>query len=127
MLRGRSGAISSVIHAALRAPPDAPARISLEIISEVVDVNTNRSTFAPGDVDSSSRVSVPCTFTATKSAPSCVPIFGLWSAPEWMTASTPRSHRIDADDVKALTLQPRHKGPAEPARGARHQYSHVVA
>ena len=67
MLRGRSGAISSVIQVAARAPPARPARISLEIIKEVVDVKMKRSTFEPAATAASSRLSVPCTLTETKS------------------------------------------------------------
>ena len=66
MFRGSSGCISSVIHAARSAPPAFPARMRLEIISEVVEVKTNRCT--PAATDASSKFSVPCTFTETNSA-----------------------------------------------------------
>ena len=82
MLRGSSGAISSSIQIAALAPPSRPARISFEIISEVVEVMTKRVTFDPGATASSSRLSVPCTLTATKAARSCVSTCGLCSAPE---------------------------------------------
>ena len=58
--------MSSVSQAARAAPPLAPARTASEIISEVVEVNTNRCT--PWRVASSSRLSVPVILTATKSS-----------------------------------------------------------
>ena len=67
MLRGLSGAIVSSIHAASFAPPAFPSRICCEIMSEVVEVKTKRSTAEPGATASSSRLSVPCTLTATNS------------------------------------------------------------
>ena len=62
------------------APPARPSRIFCEIISEVVEVKTKRSTFDPGATASSRRLSVPCTLTATNSELSWVSICGLWRA-----------------------------------------------
>jgi len=73
--------MSSVIQAARVAPASAPARTSFEIMSDVVEVNTKRSTSDPGETAASSRLSVPWTFTATKSVRLCVLMFGLCSAP----------------------------------------------
>ena len=105
MLRGSNGAISSVIQAALRAPPARPARISREIISEVVEVMMKRPTDEPGATDSSSRLSVPCTLTATKALRSWVATLGLCSAPAWMTAPMPKS-RIVARTRLRSTIEP---------------------
>ncbi len=77
----------SSIHAASLAPPALPSRICWEIISEVVDVNTKRST--PLITASSSRFSVPCTLTATNSELSWVSMCGLWRAAACTIAVTP--------------------------------------
>src|SRR5438552_1839519 len=88
MLRG-SGDMASVSQAALRAPPGKPARIVCEIINDVVEVKMKRWT--PCAAAASSRLSVPSTFVATKSAFSWCSMFGLCSAPPWTMASMPFS------------------------------------
>src|SRR5882724_6807877 len=94
MLRGSSGPSVSSIHIASRAPPALPSRIFCEIISEVVEVKTKRSTLEPGATASSRRLSVPCTFTATNSELSCVSICGLWRA-----AACTIAYVVGADDA----------------------------
>ena len=77
MLRGRSGAISSVIQVARSAPRERASRMSCEIISEVVEVKTKRLTFEPDATDASRRLSVPWTLVATNSERVWVSMFGL--------------------------------------------------
>jgi len=60
MLRGVSGPLVSSSHT---ASPAVSSRIACVIISDVVDVNTNR--LAPYSTAASSRLSVPVTFTST--------------------------------------------------------------
>src|ERR1700751_1647267 len=56
--------------------------------NEAIDFRTGGHRFL-------NKLSVPCTLTETNSAGRCVAIFGLWSAPAWMTASIAKSRSAE--------------------------------
>jgi hypothetical protein len=72
MFRGESGPKPSSIHTAAKL---ASCRISSEIISDVVEVKTNRSW--PAVTAACSRLSVPVTLTSTKACAEARAMSGL--------------------------------------------------
>src|SRR3954454_2467287 len=82
-----TGTTPSVTQAA--GAPGGAVRARPNVVVE--DVKTNRLT--PAATASSSRLSVPVTFVATKSRRGWESTWGLWSVAAWMTASTPSIDR----------------------------------